>query len=354
MGTGVGSKLERRVVEAADEALGRQQYVSAIDVLVGVRWLAPSNVDRWRQGRVDCLERIAQVDPSKLSDAMAIFRRWAADRELVPSETAYVARTRDRRALRFSAHGDEAIEQAYRTHWVSPALSEAQRDRLTDRQSKAPDLVVISPLKDWRCTSCEGTGDLLIMEEPGRLCLRCADLDHLVYLPAGDATLTRRAKKASRLAAVVVRFSRSRKRYERQGVLVEEAALIQAEQDCLADEDARSRRRERAEETRAQQDVELQRALSEAILELFPSCPTDRATAIAQHAGTRGSGRVGRTTAGKALDSDAVTAAVVASVRHVDTTYDELLMTGVPRDEARQLVNQDVQDLLADWRRDAT
>jgi len=56
-----------------------------------------------------------------------------------------------------------------------------------------------------------------------------SDLDHLVFLPSGDAALTRRATKASSLSAVVVRGSRSRKRYERQGVLVEEPALALAE-----------------------------------------------------------------------------------------------------------------------------
>jgi hypothetical protein len=83
------------------------------------------------------------------------------------------------------------------------------------------------------------------MDAPGPLCLTCAELDHLVYLPAGDAALTRRARAESRLSAVVVRFSRARKRYERQGILVEEEALQAAEQQCLADEDARARRRER-------------------------------------------------------------------------------------------------------------
>ena len=47
------------------------------------------------------------------------------------------------------------------------------------------------------------------------LCLACADLDHLVYLPRGDTALTRRARTHSTLSAVVVRFSRARKRYER-------------------------------------------------------------------------------------------------------------------------------------------
>ena len=40
-------------------------------------------------------------------------------------------------------------------------------------------------------------------------------------LPAGDMALTRRATKYSGKSATVVRFSRSRGRYERQGILVE-------------------------------------------------------------------------------------------------------------------------------------
>ena len=83
------------------------------------------------------------------------------------------------------------------------------------------------------------------MDDPGPLCMACAEMDHLVFLPSGDAALTRRARRGSGLSAVVVRFSRARGRYERQGILVEEAALEQAEAECLADEPARARRRER-------------------------------------------------------------------------------------------------------------
>jgi type II secretory pathway component HofQ len=131
------------------------------------------------------------------------------------------------------------------------------------------------------------------MEDAGPLCMGCADLDHLVFLPAGDAALSRRARKASRLSAVVVRFSRARKRYERQGILVEEAALRQAEMQCLADEEARARRRERDRQRRADQDVAFEARLAEAVVQLFPGCPAGRAEAIAQHAGQQGSGRLG-------------------------------------------------------------
>src|SRR6266581_3033279 len=158
-----------------------------------------------------------------------------------------------------------------------------------------------------------------------------------------------RAKQASRLSAVVVRFSRSRKRYERQGILVEEAALEQAEAQCLADEDARARRRERDRQRRADQDLTFQVRLAEAVARLFPGCPAERAEAIACHASVRGSGRVGRSAAGRALDEQAVTLAVVASIRHHDTGYDELLMTGVPREEARARVRPAIDRVLAAW-----
>jgi hypothetical protein len=64
------------------------------------------------------------------------------------------------------------------------------------------------------------------MEDPGPACLRCVGLDDLEFLPAGDALLSRRAKAKSTKCAVVVRFSRSRRRYERQGLLVEPQALV--------------------------------------------------------------------------------------------------------------------------------
>lgn len=344
------NRLERRVAHAGEAALAERGVVSAIDVLLGLGWLAPRTVDRWRQGRVESLEAAVDAGPAKISRATRLFRGWAESRGLEPGEAEYVARSRDRRALRFSADGDTTVERAYRTHWYSPQLSEAQHRRLAEREGRPPELLVISPVKDWTCASCGGDGDLLIMEGPGPLCLTCADMDHLEFLAAGDAALTRRARKHSRLSAVVVRFSRSRGRYERQGLLVEQDALARAEQDCLADAEARARRRERDAGRREREDVELQARFADAIGRLFPACPRERAEAIARHAATRGSGRVGRSAAARALDPHAIELAVAASVRHRDTTYDELLMSGLERAEARDRVRGDVAAVLDTWR----
>lgn len=346
-------RLEQRVAAAAQAALERQRFVSPIDVLTGIRWLPSSSVDVWRQGRVPDLEREAAVDADRLAEALELLKDWAAGRGLQPSETAYLTSTRDRRPLRFTASGDEEIERTYRTHWLSPDLSERGRQQLVERQSRPPDLVVISPVKDWTCSLCGETGAYLIMEDSGPVCLTCAEMDHLVFLPAGDAALSRRAKKTSGLSAVVVRFSRARRRYERQGILVEEAALERAEAECLADEDARGRRRERETARREQEDVEFQARMAQEIRRLFPGCPRQRAEAIAAHAGARGSGRVGRTAAGRLLDEEAVALAVVASVRHEDTPYDELLMAGAVRAEARDRVRPAVDRVLRRWREPA-
>ena len=212
------------------------------------------------------------------------------------------------------------------------------------------ELVVISPLSDWTCRECQGSGDLLVMEGPGPLCLACAELDHLVFLGRGDAALTRRAKSASRLWAVVIRFSRSRKRYERQGLLVEEHALKKAEAECLADAELRAQHKARDAERRADQDEALARSMADGIRRLFPRCPPEEAEAIARHATLRRSGRVGRSAAAKEMEERPLVLAVVAAVRHGYTPYDDLLMSGMERSEARAAVRAEVDRILADWR----
>ena len=206
--------------------------MSTVDVLVGIGWLDPGAVKRWRQGQIDCLEGALQTNPSRISEAMKLFRSWATEKGLFASETSYVARTPQRQTLRFSRSGNPVIERLYRTHWVSRELSERKRERLAEKASRAADLVVIQPLNAaWNCHRCGGTGDLLVMENPGPACLRCVGLGDLEFLSAGDALLTRRAKAKSARYAVVVRFSRSRRRYERRGLLVEPQALADARRE---------------------------------------------------------------------------------------------------------------------------
>jgi hypothetical protein len=189
------------------------------------------------------------------------------------------------------------------------------------------------------------------MESERPICLRCADLDHLIFLERGDAALTRRASRYSTLHAVVVRFSRSRKRYERQGVLVEEQALERAEQECVSDAEARRLAGERAAARRQMHDADYLATFAERVGELFPGCPAEEQRAIAEHACQKYSGRIGRSAAAKELQASAVDLAVRAHVRHVHTRYDELLGSSVAREEARARVAAAVATRLDAWQR---
>ena len=161
--------LKARVIRAAEAALADHQYVSAIDVLVGMGLLAPSNLDAWRKGRVDILEHVIQGNLKKISRSMALFRDWARTRELRPSETRYVRTTRAGIVdLQFSISGDPDIEKNYRTHYVSPALSERKQQQIGEKLSRAPEPVVFEILRGaGRDPSVITVGELVALQREG-------------------------------------------------------------------------------------------------------------------------------------------------------------------------------------------
>ena len=85
--------------------------------------------------------------------------------------------------------------------------------------SNSTELRVFISSRESKCDECGedlGRGAwITLKEDKAALCLSCGDLDHLVFLPSGDACLSRRAKKHSILSAIVLKWSKPRKRYER-------------------------------------------------------------------------------------------------------------------------------------------
>lgn len=196
---------------------------------------------------------------------------------------------------------------------------------------KAKELTVFITTRDSDCDECGenlGRGAWITLQgnDKKAACLSCADLDHLVFLPSGDRALTRRSRKLSKLAAVVLKWSRPSKRYERQGLLVENEAIEQAERECKADADQRMLRRAHAEVRRAELDEEYIGGFASRVRELYPGYPEGREEVIAEHACRKYSGRVGRSAAAKQLDEKAVRLAVNVHIRHQETRYDELLL----------------------------
>lgn len=220
--------------------------------------------------------------------------------------------------------------------------------------ARSADLKVFISSKEATCDECRevlgAKAWITLIGDGQAACLDCADLGHLLFLPAGDTALTRRARKHSTLSAVVLKWSRVRKRYERQGLLVEEAALTRAEAECLSDNDAREQRRVREASRRDELDRAYVARFAARVRELFPNTPPGREQAIAEHACRKYSDRIGRSASAKTLDPEAVTLATAAHVRHRETRYDQLLAAGRERAQARKEVQQDVQRVMACWR----
>jgi len=224
---------------------------------------------------------------------------------------------------------------------------------MTTKTPQPDELKIFISSRESTCGECgENLGSkawITLDKKKGALCLACADLDHLVFLPSGNVALTRRSKKNSTLSAVVLKWSRARKRYERQGLLVEEQALEKAEEECLADSDVRELRREREAVRREELDRHYVEQFARRVREIFPACPRGRETAIAAHACRKYSGRVGRSASAKNLDEKTVRTAVIAHIRHLETDYDSLLARGHERHDARREVEYAVGEVLKSW-----
>ncbi|MEW5849286.1 MAG: DUF2293 domain-containing protein [Myxococcota bacterium] len=339
-------ELRQRVPRLAGLALKNKGFVSSLDVMMALGWLSEEDHQAWRRGQVPYLERVVKTNLAKITTAMRAFHAWAQQSQLTPSPTVYQHKSHH---LRFSKSGDEGIEQRYRTHYLKRG---AVAD--TPRPSAGTfELTIHLANGKNPCSECSQPllpGSFILVEDRKPVCLDCGDLDHLVFLEAGDAAMTRRSQKYSKLAAVVVKWSHARKRYERQGILVEEAAVKRARIECAMDADERAARREKDAERREREDEQLVQRMAEAIRQRMPGCPREEVLRIAQHTAVRGSGRVGRSEAGRALDEQALKLAVYAHIRHAHTNYDELLMQGVPRAEARESVQGRVDDVMQRWR----
>ena len=214
------------------------------------------------------------------------------------------------------------------------------------------DIVVFITRREGKCAECGKElfkGSWIRLEQEQPLCLVCADLAHLEYLPRGNTALTRRATKYSPLRAVVVQWSRARQRYERQGIMIAPAAIRRAEEECLADAELRERRRAAAAEKREAAEPAYVAAVTEAIRAAYPGCPRSEAEQIAAWTCEKHSGRVGRSAAAKGFDPAALRLAVIAHIRHEHTRYDSLLMRSADRTLAREMVWLEIERILQRW-----
>lgn len=231
-------------------------------------------------------------------------------------------------------------------------MEQRDQDYARHLAKESSDTVVFSIRRESKCGKCSkamGDGGFLTLRDGQPLCMDCADLADLAFLPSGDPAVTRRAGKHSARKAIVVRWSRAGKRYERQGTLVEQAAIDRAREECAADAAVREAKNRKAAAKREIEDRQYLAAFTAELKRLFPGCPAEEAEKIAQHACEKYSGRVGRSASAKELDAEKIRLAVIAHIRHVHTGYDSFFEINVAKHDARRMVQAKIERVLAAW-----
>ncbi|HMB31093.1 MAG TPA: DUF2293 domain-containing protein [Desulfohalobiaceae bacterium] len=118
----------------------------------------------------------------------------------------------------------------------------------------------------------------------------------------------------------------------------------------ISDADVRQRRCERDAIRRADLDLDFVQRFAKAITQLYPGIPSSREMSIAEHACRKYTGRIGRTAAAKELAKEAINLAVIAHIRHVETEYDDLILSGFDRISARTKVDDQIQEIFEQWK----
>ncbi len=99
-----------------------------VQVLLDLDILSKADLEKWRFGKVDFLERVCKVNLRKLSLVMKFMRSYAKEEDLKTSFTYYKkwGQKKGSKAvkLRFSKSGNEDIEKSYATHFVSKKIKE--------------------------------------------------------------------------------------------------------------------------------------------------------------------------------------------------------------------------------------
>jgi len=348
--------LNIRVPKAAADALEINGYASPINLLCQMHLLQSAHIRQWEKGIFKCLYPSIQGGSKKLADAFRIFSTWARDNDLIQFEATLRTSGRDQsHELQVTADANPETERFFRTYYAPADITKRRLESLKKKLNKPPDLVVfIMQRESATCCECGiklSRGESIFQEQNDSLCLHCADLDHLEFLPSGNAAMSRRSKKYSPLSAIVIQFNRKARRYQRRGILVTAAAIKKAEEECLSDADQRETNRLRNAQRTKLADKKLIKDMTTQICEQFPACPVSAANQIAAHTAQRGSGRVGRSAAGRHLREEAIRLAVVAYIRHNHTNYDELLMHGWPRVDARTKISHQIKSKLNQWQK---
>ena len=111
--------LDKEVKRLVHQNRYEKGFVCAVDILLQLDYLTKKDYEDWRFGRVDYLEKVCNVNLSKLTLINKLIRKYSTELDLKSSWTGYNQYGKGIKCqLRFSKSGDKTIEDRYATHYI--------------------------------------------------------------------------------------------------------------------------------------------------------------------------------------------------------------------------------------------
>jgi len=124
--------LKRKVRETAYEILKNQVFIGPVDLLMGMDVFSRKDYEDWRLGKIPYLEKVCNINLSKMKVIMDELRLYARTHGLTDSWTAYHKWGKGKKiALRFSKSGNPEIERAYSTHFVNKSMVKKEKEQVS-------------------------------------------------------------------------------------------------------------------------------------------------------------------------------------------------------------------------------
>jgi len=136
-------ELEKKVKQIVHALAYEKGYVCSVDVLLKLTYLSKQDYESWRFGRIDYLEKVCQVNLSKLSLINQTIRKNANQLGLERSWTGYNKFGKGiSKKLIFSKLRDCQIEDAYATHYLDKKrMLELKKNKTGSNQDLSKDEV---------------------------------------------------------------------------------------------------------------------------------------------------------------------------------------------------------------------
>lgn len=111
--------LEKEVKRLVHSNRYEKGFVCTVDILLQLDYLTKKDYEDWRFGRVDYLEKVCNINLSKLTLINKLIIKYSTELDLKSSWTGYNQFGKGiKRRLRFSKSGDKTIEDRYATYYI--------------------------------------------------------------------------------------------------------------------------------------------------------------------------------------------------------------------------------------------